>query len=281
MLFQITHITEYSYSNDVFFEPHHLRFKPRNTAYSFLKEFTVKIDPEPTGLSEQIDLENNHNIFCWFDDKHSQLKITSCSVVEINKFNPFNFLIHPPEFLSIPFEYESNEKKLLNLSLQTNGISESMLNFINKILGKTDSQTINFLAQITKEIHQEFSVITRERGKPHQPAFTFKHKEGSCRDLAWMQIHMLRQLGIASRFVSGYYYIDQANPEFELHAWVEVYLPGAGWIGFDPAHGILTDCYHIPVASSTCYQNTMPVSGTVRGEATSTLKNELTISQII
>lgn len=281
MLLQIKHITEYTYSNAVFFEPHQLRFKPRNTPYSSLKEFTIKIEPEPAGLSEQIDIENNLNSVCWFDDKYSRLKISSRSVVEITEFNPFNFLVYPPEFISIPFEYERNQKELLHLSLQTNGVSDAMLDYLNKILDKSDNHTINFLANITKEIHKEFSVKSREKGEPYQPSFTFKEKEGSCRDLAWMQIHMLRQLGIASRFVSGYYYIDHADPEFELHAWVESYVPGAGWIGLDPGHGILADSYHIPVASSAYYENTMPVSGMVRGKATSALRNELKISQVI
>lgn len=95
-----------------------------------------------------------------------------------------------------------------------------------------------------------------------------------------MQIHMLRFVGIAARFVSGYYYLDSKNPEFELHAWVEVFLPGAGWIEFDPGHGMLTGWYHIPLASSSFYENTMPVSGSIRGDVTSKLENTLKISVI-
>lgn len=95
-----------------------------------------------------------------------------------------------------------------------------------------------------------------------------------------MQIHMLRSCGFASRFVSGYYYLNIEDPVFELHAWVEVYMPGAGWIGLDPVHGVLTGCYHFPVASSAYYEYTMPVSGTVRGNARSSLSHEVKISLV-
>ena len=116
-------------------------------------------------------------------------------------------------------------------------------------------------------------------GRPYHPNKLFQLKSGSCRDLAWMQIQLLRNLGFAGRFVSGYFYLDAENPEFELHAWLEVFIPGAGWIGLDPSHGMLAGDAHIPVASSSNYENTMPVSGSVRGSANSTLKNDLIISQ--
>ena len=278
MLIEIKHLTQYAFSGDVFFEPHYFRFRPKDTAHARVKEFKLSIEPEPSGLAEQIDIENNHHQFCWFEDSHSRMNILAHSVVEVTEFNPFNFIIQPSEYLHIPFEYDKRTKQLLIPSLETELPSESMKEFVLEILQKSNNQSISFLTQLTKEVHTAFNLITRESGKPHQPASTFKLKQGSCRDLAWMQIHMLRQLGIASRFVSGYYYIDMDRPAYELHAWVEAYLPGSGWIGLDPSHGMLTDCYHIPVASSAFHENTMPVSGTVRGSAESTLMNELEIS---
>ena len=92
-----------------------------------------------------------------------------------------------------------------------------------------------------------------------------------------MEIHLLRKMGFAARFVSGYFYLPDVNPEFELHAWLEVFLPGAGWIGFDPTHGIIAGIHHIPIASSAHFENTMAVSGSVRGSASSTLHTNLAI----
>jgi len=215
---------------------------------------------------------------CWFDEAHHQLKITSNSVVVAEEYNPFNFLVHPPQFLRIPFVYDAKIYQLLKPSLQPIGLSEPMIRYTQKILRNTDNQSIDFLSQLTREIHETFSLKTRETGNPLEPDMTFRSREGSCRDLSWMQIHILRHLGIASRFVSGYFYINGSDPEFELHAWVEAYIPGAGWIGLDPSHGMFTNHFHIPVASSAFYENTMPVSGSVRGSAVSKLENALHIS---
>ena len=99
--------------------------------------------------------------------------------------------------------------------------------------------------------------------------------------MAWFQIQLLREFGIAARFVSGYYYIPMDKMEFELHAWLEVYLPGAGWIGFDPSHGAATGNDHIPVASSSDFNHTMPVTGSIRGDAVAELRTELTIERVV
>lgn len=278
MLFEISHTTEYSYSGEVFLEPHYLRFKPKITPHCILKDFSISIEPEPAGLSEQMDIENNHTIVCWFDGKHHRLKIISHSTLEAKPFNPFNFLVYPPEYLHIPFEYDEHAKQLLQPSLQSEGISRVMTKYNQDILKESGQQSIEYLLKLTQAIQAAFRLETRETGDPHPPALTFDRKTGSCRDLAWMQIQMLRQMGIASRFVSGYFYPDVENPKFELHAWVEAWLPGAGWIGLDPGHGIISNEYHIPVASGAYFKHTMPVTGSVRGSAKSALTHSLSIS---
>ncbi|MGD1839980.1 MAG: transglutaminase N-terminal domain-containing protein [Thermonemataceae bacterium] len=279
MIFKISHITEYSYSDKVFFEPHIFRFKPKHTPHLTLKDFTINIAPEASGFSEQTDIENNHNLFCWFDETHTKLKINAYSLVEAQENNPFNFLVHPPEYLQIPFDYDNNTNQLLKPSLIADDLSKEVTAYLKGILSDTNHRSVDFLVELTKNIHQDFTLESRETGNPYDPNYTFKKKVGSCRDLAWMQIHMLRYLGIATRFVSGYYFVEVENPTYELHAWVEVYLPGAGWIGLDPGHGILTSTHHIPVASSAFYTYTMPVSGIVRGNPEATLKHELKIDR--
>jgi len=275
MLLEIDHTTEYTYAGEVFLEPHFFRFRPKESPHSSVKSFSLHIEPEPSGISEYVDAENNHLHFCWFSDTHKRLRISAKSKIRLREYNPFDFLVHPPEFLTIPFEYDHRSGQLLKPMLSTHKATQSVMDFLKGLLRKTSYQSLSFLTGLTREINEGFALKTRESGNPHQPYHTFEQKNGSCRDLAWMQIHMLRTLGIASRFVSGYYYVDIKNPEFELHAWVEAYLPGAGWIGLDPGHGILTNHFHIPVASSAFYEHTMPVSGTVRGDAKASLKKEL------
>jgi transglutaminase-like putative cysteine protease len=277
MLFEITHTTHYNYMDKVFLEPHCFRFKPKVSPFIAIKDFTFKIDPQPAGLSEQIDVENNHNLFGWFDGFHDQLKINVRSIVDIQEHNPFSFLVYPPEYLNLPFEYDFYTNQLLEPALTSEDFPKTMFDYCHEILIKSNNKSIDFLVNLTQQIHNDFSLKSRKTGSPHHSEYTFGKKTGSCRDLAWMQIQMLRKTGIACRFVSGYYYLDIDNPEYELHAWVEAYLPGAGWIGLDPGHGILTGTSHIQVASSAYFKNTMPVSGTIRGNATSKMTNELNI----
>ncbi|MCF8261857.1 MAG: transglutaminase family protein [Melioribacteraceae bacterium] len=280
MKFNISHITEYSYSEKVFFEPHFLRFKPKTSPHLSIASFNLEVSPIPVGFSEQIDTENNHIRLYWFEDTHQSFRISVSTYVDVTPFNPFNFLIHPPEFLELPFIYDDQTFQLLKPALTTTPMSKAMNEYLLENVRKSNNNTLEFLTKLTRQIHEDFVLGYRELGPPLNPEETFKRKDGSCRDLAWMQIQLFRNMGIASRFVSGYFYLQADKPLFELHAWVEAFLPGAGWIGFDPGHGIITDCYHIPLASSAFPENTMPVTGTVRGSAEATLKNDLNITPI-
>ena len=277
MRFKIIHETEYEFSEAVFLEPHYLRFKPKNTPHLELESHSLKLSIQPAGISEQMDAENNYVHFSWFEGMHKKIHIRSEAILKSNPYNPFNFLIYPLGLNTIPFLYEEPLQKLLENYMTTLPINAALVAYGNEILAATNKGTIPFLTELTKRIHADFIVESREEGIPFKADETFGYKKGSCRDLVWMQMQLLRTLGIASRFVSGYYYVDVESPQYELHAWTEVYLPGAGWIGFDPSNGIVTAHTHIAVASSSHYIHTMPVSGTVRGKATSKLSTTLVI----
>ncbi|MFS4466820.1 transglutaminase family protein [Maribacter sp. 2210JD10-5] len=281
MKFKIIHETEYTFSEPVFLEPHYLLFKPKNTPHLDVESHALSLFPEPSGSSGQLDAENNFVHFCWFNGMHEKINIVSEAVVISNEYNPFHFLIHPPDFNTVPFSYSEDLNALLQNYLNTEKVGHALLNYGKSILTSKNRQTLPFLTELTMAIHADFTVASREEGVPFEPDKTFHLKKGSCRDLVWMQIQLLRQLGIAARFVSGYYYVDVENPRYELHAWTEVFLPGAGWIGFDPSNGIMTGHAHIAVASSSHYVNTMPVSGTVRGNAASSLKTNLVIETLL
>ncbi len=277
MRFKIIHETEYEFNEAVFLEPHYLRFKPKNTPHLELESHSLIMSIQPAGISEQMDAEDNYIHFCWFEGMHKKIHIRSETILNSSPYNPFNFLIYPLGLNTIPFSYSKPVLELLQKYMTAMPINAELEAYGKTILVGAKNATIPFLTELTKRIHADFIVESREEGIPFEAEQTFSLKKGSCRDLVWMQMQLLRTLGIAARFVSGYYYVDVENPQYELHAWIEVYLPGAGWIGFDPSNGIVTAHTHIAVASSSHYVHTMPVSGTVRGNATSKLGTLLII----
>jgi transglutaminase-like putative cysteine protease len=280
MIFKIIHSTTYTFDSEVFFEPHYFRFKPKTTSFINVKEFGLNIEPSPTGISQIIDAENNQISFAWFEGSHKKLKIQSKSVVEIKKYNPFNFLIYPGFYNTLPFEYSKTLFSLLQAALQHDTISKKLEDYGEQIKLESKSNTLEFITRLTNQIHKDFSVEYRHYGQPFKPDKTFKLKKGSCRDITWMQIQLMRSMGLATRFVSGYYYIPLEKANYELHAWLEVYLPGAGWLGFDPSNGITIENSHIPIITSVNFEESMPVTGTIRGKSSSTLSTDLVISII-
>ncbi len=277
MKYKIIHETNYQFSDDVFLEPHYLRLKPQTTPANTLESFNVQVSPTPTGISEHLDAENNQVQLCWFDGMQNKFTVVAESVVAVKERNPFNFILYPAEFLEIPFQYSASLKNILSSALAILNVSDKLLKYSEEIIKNTKSNTVDFLTALTKNIHADFTVEYREVGSPFEPDKTFELKKGSCRDIAWMQIQLLRQIGIAARFVSGYFFIPDEKNEPELHGWLEAYLPGAGWIGLDPSHGILTGNAHIPVASSSNFEYTMPVTGKIRGSASSVLSTKVNI----
>ncbi|WP_436517345.1 transglutaminase family protein [Ekhidna sp. To15] len=279
MQLTIKHNTIYQFDEAVFLEPHFLRFKPACDPYLTITDFQLNVSPQPIGISEQMDVENNVFHFCWFEGLHKELKVSAEARIITEPFNPFNYLIYPASFSHIlSFDYPDHLKNLLQPSLTYLELSKEMKAYLDDLMEIAGTETSVFILELTKEIHKTFKVESREEGDPRLPKETFKLKNGSCRDLTWMQIHLLRHLGIASRFVSGYFYLDAAEPAFELHAWLETYIPGAGWIGYDPSHGIAVGHTHIPVAKCAHYKNTMPIIGTVRGKGVASLNFSLEIS---
>ena len=279
MNFKIIHETTYLFSDDVFLEPHYLRFRPKQTPFIDVTSFSIALKSEPEGHKVIEDEEHNVVDFCWFEKLTKSFTILVESNLHTKEYNPFNFLVHPDSFNTIPFTYSDQQYQILYASLQKSALAQELVDYAKAILDASNFNTVTFITNLTMQIHKDFNVEYREDGPPLSPENTFAIKTGSCRDLSWMQINMLRHFGIAARFVSGYFYFEMEEPIYELHAWVEVFIPGTGWLGFDPSHGLLTGNTHFPVASSAISENTMPVSGGIRGSATSKLITNLRIEK--
>ena len=227
-----------------------------------------------------IDPEDNHVLSVSFEDTHYRMEINSTSEVLIAEFNPFGFVIFPDQYLKIGFNYNETDRAVLYASLTEIPVSGTLARLNKAMLEKSGYDTLQYLILLTHTIHEQYKKIHRHDGPPLTPPVLEKAKEGSCRDLAYLQMALGRNSGLACRFVSGYVLDEAIEKDFELHAWVEVFLPGAGWIGFDPSTGLAVDSRYVPVACSAFPENTLPVGGNFRGNASSKLTTKITVNKL-
>lgn len=273
MRFKITHHTRYLYSNTVFLEPHYLRFKPQQRGSLNLVHFGLHINPEPAGISHGIDAENNSVTQIWFSNETDFLNIRAEMEVSVTKgYEPLSFILDPYKKLETGKSvYGQSILHFLEPYLQSE-VSKEIKSYVDTIFIENNGEIIAGLYAFAGQIYKEWKHhLVKEQSNPDAEN-CFRKKSGSCRDLAWMSIAMLRSAGLAARFVSGYTYNSELTDGHELHAWVEVYLPGAGWVGIDPSAGLFVHENYIPVCASFDPVNTMPVSGNYRGDADSNME---------
>ena len=278
--FIITHHTFYEYDAPIFFEPHLLRFAVRKNPHIRSKAHAIKIQPNPAVSTEMIDAEDNHVLSVSFENKYNRMEIISTSELLIADFNPFGFIIFPDQYLKVGFQYDEAHEAVLYAALREIQVSSALAALNKSLLKECHYDTIQYLILLTNTIHEQYQKIHRHDGPPLMPEVLEKAKKGSCRDLAYLQMALGRNSGLACRFVSGYVLDETIEKDFELHAWVEVFLPGAGWIGFDPSTGLAVDSRYVPVACSAFPQNTLPVSGNFRGSASSKLSTKITVEKL-
>ena len=277
MKYKITHLTTYTYSKEVFFEPFILRLKPKSNSFQKLQEFGLSIIPEPEGKTETLDLEDNNIVTVWFEGTYKKLAIKSNSVIKPLNKNPFSFIITNNSFFKLPIKHSDNTySPFLNKITENNKLTD----LINPILEKSKKQTIEFLFNLNNFIYQEFEKIIRETGNPWTPVKTIEENKGSCRDLSVLFMECCRSVGLPSRFTIGYNEIDIKSKQRQLHAWAEVFIPGGGWLGYDPTLGLAVGDKHVSLASSSMPANTYPISGNFRGTGVdSELKYDIKIEQ--
>lgn len=286
MKLKVNHLTRYDYSVPVELNPHTLLLKPLQRSYLDTRCYELEIAPEPVGLEERSSIEGNPFYQVWFSGKTETLEIESSFEVDVKPFNPFSFIINQTFIDRIEpgatriFSYSPGDDALLHPSLQT--VSRSDLRqFADAVLADSPTDPIGYLNALTASIHANWEHIIREEDNLWGPDATFSAGKGSCRDLSWMLIHMLRDQGLAARFVSGYAFNPELDEGNELHAWVEAYLPGAGWVGIDPSLGLFADQHYIPLACSSDAQQTLPVHGTYGGDSREDISAKLTTRVII
>jgi transglutaminase-like putative cysteine protease len=285
MLFHIRHRLTYAYGRPVFLEPMTLRLTPRQDASQRLLRHRLVILPSPAGLSQVLEPDGTDATVGWFESTHQDLTIEMEAVVETLRDNPFDWIITDPSVRTLPAVYTEDVAQSLAPCLASGGdhpnggVHPSVVAWASTLAREVHGDTAAFLIHLADHIHHGFQHIGRLDGDPFSPADTLLERRGACRDTAMLYVDACRALGLAARFVSGY---SMHHPpevsEHELHAWAEVYLPGAGWRAYDPSLGLAVADGHVTLAATPDHRLAAPVTGSFRGTgATSEMRYDLTV----
>ncbi|MFN8706098.1 MAG: transglutaminase family protein, partial [Planctomyces sp.] len=267
------HQTEYRYSKLVSLGPQVVRLRPAPHTRTPIASYSLKIEPEKHFINWQQDPHGNYLARLVFPEKTDLFRVTVSVVADMTVVNPFDFFLED-DATEFPFHYADDLAEELKPFLGKPDESPAIREYL-KTIDVTPRRTIFFLVDLNARLQNDISYLIRLEPGVQTPDETLQKRSGSCRDSAWLLVHLLRHFGLAARFVSGYLIqltADQKpleGPEgpsvdfTDLHAWTEVYLPGAGWIGLDPTSGLLTGEGHIPLAATPAPQSAAPISGCV------------------
>lgn len=275
MHLSVQHQLRYEYDRPVILQPHLLYLYPRTYPYQRLLRYELTIDPMPSKVVRNVDVEGNVQQLIYFSGPTNHLHIRAEIGVESEPFNSLDFVLFPFDAQRVPLNYSPQVRPLLETYLNREGITPTIDGWATQLAAGVNWQTVPFLIALNNAIRQ-FTYAVREEGAPYPPEQTLLEGRGSCRDYSTLFMAACRSLGIAARFVSGYLF-GSAQQEHQLHAWAEVYLPGAGWRGFDPTENSVVVNNHVLLASSARAELTAPVSGTFTGKANSVLEAHVSI----
>ncbi len=285
----LKHVTHYKYDRRVGLSPQVVRLRPAPHCRTPILSYSLKVEPEGHFINWQQDPFANYLARLVFPEKTTEFKVTIDLVAEMSVFNPFDFFLEPGAEV-FPFTYEPELARELAPYLVTEVATPAFRQFLSSI-DRSSTRTMDFLVGLNQRLQSDISYLIRMEPGVQTPEETLVNRSGSCRDTGWLLVQTLRHLGLAARFVSGY--LIQLAPDVkaldgpsgtevdftDLHAWCEVYLPGAGWIGFDPTSGLLAGEGHIPLACTPQPSSAAPVSGAV-DESEVTFGHEMAITRI-
>ena len=286
-LLTIHHKTEYRYTHPVAFGEHRIMLRPRDSHDLRVLSGNLEIVPEPMSLRWIHDVFGNSVAIATFDERAETLSIVSTATVEHNPAEEFALTADDPAYF-YPFLYNDEEfLDLVQFITPQYGDPEGELsawarNFLD---AEGPTPTVNILSNMTHGIRNAFTYRKRHEHGTQHPLDTLQTRSGTCRDYALFMIEALRRLGIAARFVSGYLFIpgDRAQGYVgggSTHAWVQVYLPSAGWIEFDPTNGIVGTRDLVRVAVARDPRQAIPLHGTYLGSADAFVGMDVSINVV-
>jgi transglutaminase-like putative cysteine protease len=274
MHFHARHVTRYRYSSPVFCEPLTIRLQPRTDFRQRLLRFSLDIDPTPSGLSCAIDGEGNDVTTAWFGRQTDELIITTTFEAQTQDVDPFHFLLDPAA-KRLPLVPSRDEELFFLLFASSQLRAAEVEELAHELARKAGFDTLKYVLALNEWIHSHHETIVRHEGAAWHPRKTLQEGRGACRDLAVLFVEGCRAMNLPSRFISGYGLRLDDSVDHELHAWAEVYLPGAGWRAFDPSLGLAITQRHLTVAVGRTPEHAAPASGTYRGNAESRMEAEI------
>jgi transglutaminase-like putative cysteine protease len=267
----INHVTRYRYRRDVAFGEHRILVRPRESYDQRVLRAELKIDPEPQSLRWLQDVFGNAVATAQFDARANELEIRATAEVEHLPNNRDDIAIE--EYAqSDPFTYSAEDMPDLLRSIERSypDVDRKIDNWARRFLSEGESDTLGVLRAITESLYNDFKYEQRFDQGVQSPLATLTMRKGTCREYAVLMMEAVRALGFAARFVSGYLY-DSNNEKARIgghstHAWLRVFLPGSGWIEFDPTNGIVGNRGLIRVAVAREPHQAVPLSGTWVGQ---------------
>ena len=290
----LNHVTHYRYDRPINLGPQVVRLRPAPHSRTRILSYSMRVEPATHFINWQQDPQSNYLARLVFPDKTTSFRIEIDLVAEMAVLNPFDFFLEPSAE-HFPFEYDAALAKELAPYREKLPLTPTFEAYLAKIPREDASgkrQHMNdFLVALNQGLQKDIGYLIRMEPGVQTPEQTLVNASGSCRDTGWLLVQLLRHLGLAARFVSGYLIQLKSDVKSldgpsgtevdftDLHAWCEVYLPGAGWIGLDPTSGLLAGEGHIPLACSPDPGSAAPVSGAI-DECETEFEHHMSVSRV-